>query len=224
MNTTTWLQELQQEPWFSSVASQFSAQGVPAALWEATLLDEDASLNPQIAVNDNGGISYGLFQLRQPGIGAGYNPSTLEDPVQNAKIAAAAMGSALQSAGVSSSTPLSQQLQVIEKAGWPGDLSEDAKRQSELASVQSGGTLLDKGMATLGAGAQLIGNTAASGAATLAGGTASALGLPSTQQINNWIVMGTVGAVLLGVLAGGFMLLASGGQNPAGDAALAAAA
>jgi len=113
----TFVDRVRAQPWYPQVKQIFAAAGVPEYLWIAVLANECSSL-ACTSNADSGGISYGLFQLRQPGIGSQYSPSTLEDPVQNATIAAGVMGQALKN--VTTRDPLAL-LRAIEEAGWPGN-------------------------------------------------------------------------------------------------------
>ena len=221
---TAWLTKLEQEPWYSQVELQFAHAGVADPVWQATLLNEDGSLNPAVVVYDpdsagNPGYSYGLFQLRQPGVGSGYATSTLQDPVQNAAIAANKMGKALAASGQTIATPPSQQLQTVELAGWNGSLTQDPTRQAQLSDViaasggatPAGGVMGGKGLINPGGSARLPNDPTqyANGSTQAADAIGSALGIPSSAQISSWLTNALIGAVLLAILAGGFALMAS---------------
>jgi hypothetical protein len=130
--------QIQAQPWYPAVASAMAKAGVSPAIWISTLNVEDGqTLSPTQVTNDpdqqgNPGYSYGLFQLRQPGLGSGYSTAQLEDGPTNATIAAATMGPAI--AGLGAGASYSAQLKAVEEAGWPGNLSEDSARQAALQS------------------------------------------------------------------------------------------
>ena len=178
----------------------------------------DPQLDETVVANDpdaagNPGLAYGLFQLRQPGLGDGYDPLTLQSGIFNGSIAATKMGAALKASGLSSSSDLSAQLRAIEQAGWPGSLSQDAQRQQQLRAV----TDATNGTSTPATSGGL-GSSIANAVGSAVG---NALHLPSTDTINGWITNATITAILLAVLAGGFALLAAPALP---TAALAAAA
>lgn len=141
----TFIADLHSQWWYNQVKAIFDAAGVPEYLWAATIADEDSSLNPSIVTPDptSATPAVGLFQLRQPGLGSGYTLTDLEDPIQNAKIAAAQMAAALK-ANPTVVDPVAR-LRLVEEAGWPGNdvslgpqsvlLQEEPKRVGLLYSV-----------------------------------------------------------------------------------------
>ena len=216
--------QLQAQPWFASVEAQFKGKGIADPLWESTLEVEDASLNPAIIVQDHyqdnspAGPRVGLFQIDPAGMGSSIGTAGLQDPVQNATIAAANMARGIASDGTQYA-PLYDQLKSIEKAGWPGNLSEDTQRQAALTAIT--------GQAPNTAGIGSIGTSIAGGATDAASKAASAavnaLGLPNSTQISGWITAALIGSVLLALVAGGFTLLAAPAIEKAAPLAAAAA-
>lgn len=219
-----WLQTLQNEPWFAQDKVIFNDDGVSDAIWESTLFDEDATLNPtQATPESDGGTSYGLFQFKQGGtsggLGNGYTIGTLEDPIASASIAAQIMGDAITSKGDQNAAP-SKQLQDVELAGWNGSLSEDATRQANLAALEAAGVNTTPQGAL---GAQSSESAVQQAANSAASGVIGALGLPNASTISDWITKATIGALLLGLIAGGFALLAAPAAVKAAPLAAAAA-
>jgi hypothetical protein len=225
--TAAWLQKLQQQPWYQRVSAVFAAQQIAPPLWEATLLNENAGLNPSVAVYDPGpngepGYAYGLFQERQPGLGSGHSIVELTDPVSNAAIAAAAMRGKLNALGIAPTADLPVQLRAIELAGWNGGLAQDATRQAQLASVvAAGGTTssggdwsshwnpFDPRYWQAGNGPKPSVDAAVQQANAAAGGFTSSI----QTTIQDDALQLTVGAVFLALIAGGFAIMAGGSSS-----------
>lgn len=223
MTAASWLQQLQAQPWFAAVASQFAARGVQPAVWESTLAVENRGLDPSAnPVDTNGARSWGLFQLNEKGVGAGYAPATLTNAVENARIAAARMATQLQRDGTLGADPASQ-LRSVEQAGWNGSLAQDPYRQSVLAAITSGGELpTSSGTATPAPSATPDPyypwwdprslnpfDAKAWKPLTQPAADSTAAGL---QQLG---LLLTIGAVFLALIAGGFAVLAGGGNAQA---------
>ena len=127
------------QPWYAGVANTMQAAGVPQDVWLAEMQvesqkDATGAPIPNASWADNGGVSYGLFSLRQPGVGSGYSVSTLESPTGNASIAAAAMHNLLAAAGNPSGAAAIQAL----SADWPGAWDPaSADSQARLSALQS---------------------------------------------------------------------------------------
>lgn len=219
-----WLAQLQQQPWFSNVSQIFANAQVNPSLWEATLYNEDGSLNPAQVTPDHysdgsfAGYSYGLFQLKQPGLGDGYTPAQLQDPNSNASIAATQMSNALKN--LPAGSPLSMQLQAIEQAGWNGGLSQDSTRQAQLSAIAaangtSGSNATIGGLTNIGgiwvkSGTPAASATNAAQAATSAatGALTNPFGIPSAAQISSWLWDATAATLCIALLAGGIAILA----------------
>lgn len=217
-DAASWLKQLQAQPWFAQVAGIFAQRGVAPPLWEDTLYHEDGSLNPQATTYDPGaggtsGWSYGLFQLRQPGLGSGASVAALQDPVQNATIAADNMARYLQG---KSGLSMADQLRAIENGAWNGSLQYDAERQQTLASLQ-----FAQGVAPGGVTVGEIANTI--GAGDAADATAGAQTVKTVANAGGGLMVGlqqlgvllTIGALFLALIAGGFAILAGGGDAKA---------
>ena len=127
------------QPWYPAVASIFAQAGVPQDVWLAEMKvespkDANGAPIPNESWPDQGGISYGLFSLRQPGVGSGYSPMTLESPTGNASIAASTMAKLLASAGNPSGVGALQAL----SADWPGAWNPaSADTQARIAALAS---------------------------------------------------------------------------------------
>lgn len=127
------------QPWYPAVASIFAQAGVPQDVWLAEMKvespkDANGAPIPNESWPDQGGISYGLFSLRQPGVGSGYSPMTLESPTGNASIAASTMAKLLASAGNPSGVGALQAL----SADWPGAWNPaSADTQARIAALTS---------------------------------------------------------------------------------------
>lgn len=76
-----------------------------------------ANLDLSNGWSDNGGISYGEFSLRVPGVGSNYSQPQLTNPITNAQIAANEMSRLIAPLGTSAT--LTQQLAAINKV-WYG--------------------------------------------------------------------------------------------------------
>ena len=209
----SFVDQVRAQPWYAEVASVFQQQNVPEYLWIATLAAECPSLactsNP-----DSGGTSYGLFQLRQPGIGSPYSSDQLEDPVTNATIAAASMGAALRSV---SADPLAR-LRAIEEAGWPGNdvslgpnstlLKEEPKRIGLLYETLKSMGLTAIANSVLAAEAQPGVNT---GDMTAAAGCDGPSFWPCAPVFLQGVVRETaIIAIATAMFAGGIALMARG--------------
>lgn len=206
----TFIAQLQSQPWYGAVRAQFVAAGVADPLWEATLLHEDAGLDPTIITHEkDGSTSVGLFQLNNRGIGSGLSLADEQDPVKNAHYAAAAMGQGFYHDLTFLSTDLRARMRSIENSGWPGNLSQDAARQADLSAIAGSTGAIAGGVGGVWNGAApAIGN---------------ALGFPSTDQISTWLTQALIAGVLLALLAGGFALLAAPAVEKAAPLAAAAA-
>ncbi len=217
---SSFVADLQAQPWFAKVAAIFSQAKVPTALWESTVAVEDASLNPNAAnygTAKNPESSHGLFQVNVYGslatparVTAAYGT-----PEQNAAFAAAKMAGAL--AGVPAGTSLPDKLRAIEQAGWPGNLSEDALRQQALTKITGVGP--GESPATVGGVERALGRIPGTIGGDVGSAAANATGLSgvagSLDALNtsagHWVFDLAAGALFLAIVAGGFAIMSSGG-------------
>jgi hypothetical protein len=217
---STFLDTLQSQPWFADVAQQFKtlAPDVAPALWESTILSEDANLNT--AQPGDGGLAIGLFQ-EHPDFNApaGTLWSTLQrsNPATAAAIAAPVMERALQETGTIGSS-LSTQLKQIEKYGWNGSLSEDPQRQENLAAILAQGAPTSAGATSTPASSStpsgVMGHTLYGDLQNFFGGANPLKGTlldptVATQfetSVGNQLL---IGGILLAMLSGGIALMSA---------------
>lgn len=145
----------------------FKAAGVPDYIWQSIMQAESGG-NPS-AIGDNG-TSYGLFQLHQGGgLGDGYAPSQLLDPVVNAEIASQSMAAVTKQGEAKGLTGYNLLQYVAYNGGWPthagvGALSYDPvvksyepKLQAAYSKVTggSGGGIITSGGGSVPTGSQI---------------------------------------------------------------------
>lgn len=212
------LAQLEAQPWFAPVAKIFENAGVPAPIWESTIAVEDPSLDPYAANIDpsTGDNSHGLFQINIAGTLAEDGArvaAALGSPEQQAQFSASAMGAAV--ASLPSGATLAQQLQAVENAGWPGDLSQDAQRQAALQSITSPSA--PSGSA-VGAAGNAINNAASTVGSVLTNGITIDTGIPQALQsfasgISTLAQNAGIVAIGLALVAAGGVILASPSQT-----------
>lgn len=189
----------------------FAAKGVNEALWIATLRSEDASLDPAIKTYDpdaagNPGYSYGLFQLRQPGLGSASSVDILTDAEGNSNIASSVMGKHLNLAGAYNAS-LPDQMRVIEDAGWPGkghgQAVDNARQQALRDTVTE--------MGAKGAAAGIPASNAANDPKKVS---------KENNNSSDWkVALGKLGneiflgSIIIAVIGGGFALVAAGARS-----------
>lgn len=196
---------------YNNPGEVFTAAGVPAFIWKSIMQTESGG-NASI-IGDNG-TSYGLFQLHQGGgLGDGYAPSQLLDPVVNSEIVAQSMGELTKEGQAKGLTDYNLLQYVAYNGGWPthagvGALNYDPvvksyepKLQASYAIVTGGGGgIVSGGVSTMGGVANnLSGNLKK--LATIQGGT-DILGAPT--RIGYMVVIAGLGLIF--VLVGSKML------------------
>jgi hypothetical protein len=201
--TATWIAQLESQPWFTGVAQTFEtmAPNVPTSVWEGELYVEDSSLSPTIEDYANSG-HYGLFQEdaafpTSVGLPTA-STQQLQDPSYNAYVAAQAMEQAVQNNGAQTTTQI---VTALQKAGWPGASPPAGDLQTRLAAVNA---------IASGQNPAPITPPSTSGSSTSTSGSddsdwVSQVGTIVQSFAKNLLI----GGVLLGVLAGGFYLLAA---------------
>ncbi len=122
---------------YSAVAPIAKQYNVPDWLWEDVAYTE-SGFNPN-AVGDNG-TSFGLFQLHLGGqLPASYNsnPTAVQDPTLNAKLAMPALSAAWKQFGQSYNPSLQWWQQFAAASGHPGGTPGDTATQAEAQRLLS---------------------------------------------------------------------------------------
>lgn len=198
---------------YNNPGEVFTAAGVPDFIWKSIMQTESGG--DAKAMGDHG-TSYGLFQLHQGGgLGDGYAPSQLLNPIVNSEIAARSMGTVTKEGQAKGLTGYDLLQYVAYNGGWPTQagvraLSYDPvvkayepKLQASYASVGldgGGGSAVTGGASSMtGVANNLEGNLKK--LATVQSGT-DILGAPT--RIGVMVVIAGLGLIF--VLVGSKML------------------